>query len=425
MSNRFNGWLCLQIFALSLIGNAAALAEDVKNDTLANPPAVQSETQSNTKSSSASETGATSPAQATPPNSAQPVPQGEGVPTTSSGDTTVKESSPQVTPADQGGVKTEQKPSAQPAKPARSIEAHTTTPATKASPVASSKRLVLYGRIEQIAAGTGAQFRIVLKSEKARMDTSHPQLKASVSESALRGSVVRSFPTDFDGVWGGSLTVWTMQQSPLCWEIDPDEAKYTQLAMKSGLVGQTNFNFSRDRANQIELEPAKILFAVPMKDTNEQEQLNRMLASSGLNSQVSSPGMGDFMRQFVGSMANSMTVPMILSLGNVHTSGMEHGLSGNEFEEQVVRNVIRELAPGVLEQLYAQVATVSYTQNRQFRRKIILYGTLRRGVVVNTTPDPTGGFGNMFNLPQGGSGQMPRMPQLPPGQNPFENLFPH
>jgi len=173
----------------------------------------------------------------------------------------------------------------------------------------------------------------------------------------------------------------------------------------------------------------------------------------------SQPGMANMMRQFMGNMASSMTVPMTLNLGNFQTSGTEQGVSGNQLEERVVRNIIRELAPGVLEQqiitseaernahtgqlrygygesvirltkqtsdqLYAQVATVTYTQDRQFRRKIILYGALRRGVVMNTSPDPMAGFGNMLNMPGGGNGQMPRMPQFPPGQNPFENLFPH
>jgi hypothetical protein len=465
MSKRLASWLCIPCMISHLIGfNAAALAQGVQSDSSGTSPAsvpagtdtpnANSQPSTNQSSSAQGNDASTSPAATTSPGATS------GTPNAQASDTKPKEGEAQTSakePEKSKQVKSDHR-----------IVPHSAAAVQKVSPVASSKPLVLYGRIEQLAAGTSAQFPIVLQPMKAKMDPRGVPLKASASEAALRGSVVTSFPTDFSGTWGGSLAVWTMQQSALCWQVDPDEAKWTQAAMRQGLVGQTNFIFGRDGSNKTALEPAKILFSVPMKDTNQQEQIDQLMKSGTLGGQSSNPAMGDFMRQFVGSMANSLNVPMVMSLGNMQSGGLAHGVSGNELQERVVKNVLRELAPGVLEQqiitseseriaktgqvrygygesvirltkqnadqLYAQVATVNYFENRQFRRKIILYGVLRRGQVMNTTPDPMAGLGNMMNVPGATGGQNPSLPQMPGGQNPYDalknlqnlqNLFPH
>lgn len=464
MSKRFVAWFCLQVFVLGSLSLPQVLAEEVKTDSSSNQTdstSSQSGGSSPTPASASGSTADTSPKNPAGSNaSEQPKSDANAAAapgSTSTTDAAQKENKEPVASINQN--KTEAKPVENHAK----STTHPPAAQTQASPVASSKRTVLYGRIEQIAAGAGAQFPILLKPMKAKMDPRGLKLQASASDTALRGSVVSSFPFDFSGNWGGNLTVWTMQQSPICWQTDPDEAKWTQAAIRNGLVGGVNFAFGRALNNKVGLEPARILFAVPIKDTNQQEQLNQLLSGGALGGQAMAPGQSQFMRQFMGSMVSSMTVPMTLNLGNFQTGGMVQGVSGNQLEESVVRNVIRDLAPGVLEQqivtseaeriaktgqlrygygesvirftkqtsdqLYVQVATVSYTQNRQFRRKIILYGTVRRGQVVNTNPDPMAGLGNMFNMqPGAGGGQIPQIPQLPgmqPGQNPFENLFPH
>lgn len=463
MSKRFAAWFCLQVFAVSSLSLTLVRADEVKNDSSSNQtggsptattsaganPAGASVSMPESKPQSATDSTASEQPKPDATTSAAPGP-------TSASDGVQKQP---VAPTNQNSPKAEKKPAEVHAK----SPAHASAAQAQTSPVASSQRTVLYGRIEQIAAGAGAQFPILLKPMKAKMDPRGLKLQASASDTALRGSVVSSFPFDFSGNWGGNLTVWTMQQSPICWQTDPDEAKWTQAAIRNGLVGGVNFAFGRAPNNKVGLEPARILFAVPIKDTNQQEQLNQLLSGGALGGQAMAPGQSQFMRQFMGSMVSSMTVPMTLNLGNFQTGGMVQGVSGNQLEESVVRNVIRDLAPGVLEQqivtseaeriaktgqlrygygesvirftkqtsdqLYVQVATVSYTQNRQFRRKIILYGTVRRGQVVNTNPDPMAGLGNMFNMqPGAGGGQIPQIPQLPgmqPGQNPFENLFPH
>jgi hypothetical protein len=469
MSKRLAGLLCLQFLIASLVGFPGALADDA--------PSSQPQATINDPNQPQGGQAATGPAQNvytpdSPPSlkgDAPSAPNGTTQGSATGGKAT--ESGGETAQPDQS--KAESKPPSEPAKLTPAVEAHTSQPAAKASPVASSKKLILYGRIEQIAAGTGAQFPIVLRPMKAKMDPRAVQLKASASDAALHGTVVSSFPTDYDGTWGGTLTIWTTQQSALAWQVDPDEAKWSRAAFMPGRVGQTNFIFGRDTSKNIELEPAKILFSVPMKDTYGEEQISKMLASSGLSSQLSAPGSGDVMRQLIGNMSNSMMVPVMLALGNVQTEGtLERGVSGNQLEERVFRNVIRQLATGVLEQqivvstaernaktgelrygygesvvritklsadqLYAQVATVSYSQDRQFLNKIILYGTLRRGQVVNTTMDPMGGLGNLLNMPGVGGGQMPGMPQMRPGQSPYgniqdlqknfqnlQNLFPH
>jgi len=154
-------------------------------------------------------------------------------------------------------------------------------------------------------------------------------------------------------------------------------------------------------------------------------------------------------------MAASMPVPVIFSFGDIQSSSMAKGLSGNEFVQRTLRNTTRQLAPNVLEQdviaesneimkatgqprkrysesvlrftkvneqqMYVQAAAVTYGPNRGFQDKIIMYGYVTKGTVAQTNPyagimggqmpgaGQIPGAGSIFG--GGGNGQTPQMPQ--------------
>ncbi len=313
---------------------------------------------------------------------------------------------------------------------------------------------MLYGRIEQIAGNPGAQFPVVLQAQTPKLDARQPKNKIQQGQaSSFSGSLVRSFPQQFTGVWGGHLKIWTSQMDNICWQIDAEEANRTRQLLTPGREGSVNFDFSQNAAGKIDLEPAQVVFMVPMKDTRMQEQLNGMLGNGALGQAggltlpgVDSKQMANMMQQ----VASSMTVPIMVSFGSINNSSVE-GVSGNSIRAVVLGNTIRQLSPGVLEQqiitqesqrnnktgktrqeysetvvrftsqtnndLYVQAAAVNYTSNREFERKLILYGTVRRGQVMPEAQNPLGGL----NMLPGNS----QLPQMPGGANPFQGLLPH
>jgi len=143
----------------------------------------------------------------------------------------------------------------------------------------------------------------------------------------------------------------------------------------------------------------------------------------------------------VSQMMANMKVPVMLHFGSVSTRGsMEVGVSGNQIDQRVVKNEIRQLAANVLEeqivtsnrsiqssghsedgytesvlrftrqsptQLYVLAASVDYSASGKFLRKLIMYGNVYRGQVMDTNPYPAamGNLQEMLNA-QGGGGSM-------------------
>ncbi len=387
--------------------------------------------------------------------------------TPASDSTTTTETSKAATPAGESTTTTETNKAIAPAAaPDLSVNTPAVSSATAqqlktemkeaVAPKPEHKTTKLYGRIEQIAGQSGAQFPVVLQAMTAKMDTRKPAaIKGSAAENMFSGSTVSSFPVDYRGTWSGNLTVWQAQFDPICWQIDPEEVNRTRALIKPGAIGQASFQFRNDAGNKISLEPTQVVFMVPIKDTRYQEEFGKMLSSSGQSGGMTIPGinssqMGTMMQQM---MAN-MNVPIMLNFGEVNGSMGEEGLSGNAFRSKVLKNDIRQLSPTVLEQqivtsevqqnkktgstrneysetvirftkqsanqLYVQAASVNYTAAKRFERKFILYGTISHGATPanNANPLSGAGFGNLFGLP-GGAG----MPKLPAGQNPLQNLF--
>lgn len=314
------------------------------------------------------------------------------------------------------------------------------------------KTTKLYGRIEEIAEGSGANFPIKLQAMKPQFDYSQTGKKlsaqaSSTTASLYSGTIAKSFPQDFSGNWGGELAVWWCQQMPSAYQLDPVKAAKTDKIFARGNKGLVNFVFANS-AQGMTLEPARMLFHIQGKDTDTQAQLQQML---GGNMAAMGP-----MAQMMESMAANMQIPVSLYLGNYQTSGFERGLSGGSATQRMIKNVLRQLAPNVLEQqvisqgteevkstgrshnyyqetvirftrtnpqqMYAQVVVVTYGPDRKFLDKVILYGYVTKGQVVNT--DPMAGLGGMGGLGgmmpmlapgQGAGGGSMQLPQLPPG----------
>lgn len=324
-----------------------------------------------------------------------------------------------------GGLKSESavEQSLQPEKPAVGSAPH-----KAAIPAGKAVGVKLFGRIDQIAGEANVEMPN-LKMETAKMDTSGRQpLQAAASESHFSGSVAASFPMDFSGTWGGTIRVWRYSVSPLSYQVDAAESNKLREILTPGTAGDVNFVFQHDYG-KIDLEPAQVRIMIP---ASQSYSYQKMMQAGG----AQMGGMGGMVSQM---MAN-MKVPVILHFGTVSTRGsMEVGVSGNQIDQRVVKNEIRQLAPAVVEeqivtrnasaqssgrveqgytesvlrftrqsptQLYVLAASVDYDGSGKFLRKLIMYGNVVRGQVMNTSPYPTG-MGDMTKVMQqmgGGAG---------------------
>lgn len=330
----------------------------------------------------------------------------------------------------QAATETRLKPESAVAAPAAhaGASAQNKAPATaKTTLSGKAQTMKLFGRIDQIAGEANVEMP-VLKMEKAQLDAApvrrEAPLRAAASESRFSGSVATSFPMDFSGTWGGTIKVWRFAEAPLSYEIDPAESRKLRDILSPGTSGDVNFVFQH-AYGKIDLEPAQVRIMIP---ASQSYSYQKMMQSGG-----QMEGMGGMVSQM---MAN-MKVPVILHFGTVSTSGsMEVGVSGNQIDQRVVKNDIRQLAPEVVEeqivtqnssvqsggrsesgytesvlrftrqsptQLYVLAASVDYDRSGKFMRKLIMYGNVVRGQVMNTSPVPTG-MGNLTQMMQGMEG---------------------
>lgn len=318
-------------------------------------------------------------------------------------------------------------------KPAASSASTFTAQPTREKPLqATATTTKLYGRIEQITGGSGAQFP-ALKAQIPSMDNSlsptGPIKGQAQSESLFSGTVAKSFPQDYQGNWGGNLKVWGIQQDPICYKIDAVESDKMQRLFKKDNEGAVNFLFANDARGGIYLTPAKILFQLPGSEANIDEQMKEMMGGQSLSAMGP---MGQYMQQ----MAKSMPVYFSFYFGDMQTNAMAKGLSGNEMTQRTLRNTVRQLSPNVLEQqivaqcnevmkatgqprvryeesvlrftkvnaqqMYVQAAQVVYGADKKFQRKMIMYGYVTKGVQANTNP-----YSGMMGMP--GAAQIQQM----------------
>jgi hypothetical protein len=315
--------------------------------------------------------------------------------------------------------------------------------AEQASP-ARPKTTMLYGRIDQLTAGAGAQFPN-LKAQTAKMDTRSVTLKATASDTFFSGEVVRSFPTSFEGQYGGKLQLSMVQTSPLYAQVRASEAAQATKLMRQGLEGSVNISLMQT-GSEISLQPLQIYCNAPMADS-------RMGGGAGMDS---IPGMGSLasmgaMGQMMKTMMASMPYTFVISLGNI--SGI--GVGGQGVQGSVIKETIHQLSPTVIEQdlitteqstdatsgrvigrgysesvvrvtkydqtrLFIQAASVDYNYDKRFLRKMLFQGYVTKGQVEQIVP--MGGDIQKL-LPPGFNPMNPSGGNGSGGVNPFQGLF--
>ncbi len=300
------------------------------------------------------------------------------------------------------------------------------TEAPKAPPSSGSLPM-LKGRLEEVA-GTGAKlpvgFILGLKAQKGRVDPT--AVKPHVDR--IKG-LVASFPADWQGNWGGQLKIHWTQMDKASWDFDAAEAKETQDILRPGTTGTTTFSFYQD-SRSILLQPARVTFP-PRTNSYASREMQNQLKNSPFASML---GNNPAASQMFNSMATGIPVMYLGDLTGV-------GVTGNQLSSRVVKNVIKELKPGVLEQnivaqeaerqkqtgqvrnsysetvlrftkintsqLYVQAATLKYRSDGQFLQKVIMYGTVNRGQNTENA--------NPFSGLPGMSGSFPGLPSSPSG----------
>ena len=287
---------------------------------------------------------------------------------------------------------------------------------------------MLTGRLEEIG-GNGATLPVgVMLKLKAQSAKSDPRYSANASASASATTIqgqVASFPIDWRGAWNGQLKIHGRQASKLAYEIDAEETTTQDKILVPGTMGSVTFDFSQ-RGRAIYLEPAQIV--LPQRtDTSQARATQQQLKALGLDRMLGGNG---------SAMLQSMTASIpVLLLGEASNA---RGVTGNIFSSQVLKNDIRELKPGVLEQnivvntqerkakngnlvhsvtetvirftklnpsqLYVQAASVQYAKDGQFETKVLMYGTVNRGQ-ASAGPLP-GAFPGMPASGGGGLGDL-------------------
>lgn len=295
----------------------------------------------------------------------------------------------------------------------------------KIESVPAKKAPMLYGRIDQIAA-QGNVSMPALKMEVPKLDKSESKpLEAQVSESRFSGHITSSFPLDFTGNWGGSLKVWRYSTSAASMQEDSAETQKLERILQPGKDGTVNFTFSHDSYGKIDLQPSVVKMMIP---ASESYGMSKMAGQMGMNPQMMS---------MMSSMMSNTQIPVFLHFGNVSTAGSsEVGVSGNQIEQTVVKNEIRQLSSNVVEQqiitrdasvqasggrregytesdirftqqstgnLYVLAASVDYGSRGEFLRKLIMYGNVYRGQTMDTSPSSYN-LSNMMSQALRGSG---------------------
>jgi hypothetical protein len=404
-------------------------------------------------SSSPSSAGSSSPspqastASATP---ATPASSSSGVPESVSGSTSTQEKNKAKS---EGEFKLE----SEHAKPAEArhdeLKRESTAVLQQERPTTTvqPKSHMLFGRIEQLTSGVGAKFP-VLKAQTAKMDLSgQTTLKAAATDNMFSGQIVRSFPSDFNGTWGGVLQLQQVNFDPLYYQVDPAEAKQTAELMRPGLQGKVNM-IIQNTGSGLTLEPAKIYFSAPMTESRMNSQLSQLgsggMTLPGMGNMASNPGMAQMMKSMM------MSVPYIWFMSLGATQGT--GLSGNAVQTNLVKNDVRQLSPTVIEQQiisqehdtnpktgksrssfsesvvrftrynasqqYVQAVAVDYSADKRFLRKMAFAGYVTKGA-VQQMPDPMGGMGGLAGLGgAGGAGGAGGLPGLG-GLGDLQKLF--
>ncbi|MBX9725343.1 MAG: hypothetical protein K2X81_28335 [Candidatus Obscuribacterales bacterium] len=338
-------------------------------------------------------------------------------------------------------VPSEPKKAMEERKPAeeRRPETNVSRPAPAAATAPPTK---LFGRIEELSAGAGARFPLKMQ---AMVPIRDPSLDARDIKLSAKTNIQQAFPIDFRGQWSGELTIWDSRTDPSYFQFDRAEAEKESQLLRRGTKGNIVANFYQ-AAKGIELQPCEVVF----QGTDNLSDQMKMMGGSGGAGQMGA--LGALLGGGNSSAFANMKIPIIFSLhfGAPLESG-SRGVSGNTLKSTLMKNQLRELAKGVMEQqvvtrdsdtnnstgktqtgysesvlrfthmnnnqVYLQCAYVYYRNDGKFQAKYILYGTLNRtnGAQQSGMTPYAGGASNPF----GGM-----MPGAGGGANPFGGMMP-
>lgn len=346
----------------------------------------------------------------------------------------------------------------QPTRPPSSVTNTESTDQQAAVPPPESKPLRLYGRIEELCDNRGAKIPLKLQAmtpiRDSSLDPKTPKLAAKVDtkftklsgtqnaktdfskhigdieiqQSNLSTSITKnepSFPINFRGTWTGPLTIEIADESSSYVDWDRAQAEKQAQLLKPGTVGKCTVNFYQGSGDRVEVQPTNVMFRTTVS------------LAEGIKSMGNSPFAG-----MLGGvdpnnpMFANMQIPYPFSLPLGQLVG-NRGVSGNELSSQLMKNSVKELSKGVLEQqtithdsdrsangqtrtyytesvmrfsynpndtLGMQAAQVSYDDDGNYLSKVILSGTLTRGGSTSTAPEVYTMFGGNQNQQQGSSG---------------------
>jgi hypothetical protein len=311
------------------------------------------------------------------------------------------------------------------------------------APAAPERKPVrLYGRLEELSGSYGAVLPIKLKAMKPVLDPSvlprPAPLTGRVTAAAPLAGRLASFPRQWAGVWAGPLKLHASQFDPSCWDFDPAEATKEQRLLQPGITGSVTLEFDTRPNGLITLEPATIIFS-SVEDEHKlnaasQEMRQMMSGNNPLAALARAGNLVSMIEKIHG---------VVLYLGPVRNLT---GVTGNVLNSQLIKNEIKELKPGVVEQvvvtwdndrnptsgkqrysysesvlrftqlspsqLYVQAAAVKYRNDGKFQNKNLLYGTITRGAGrPSGFPLTPGGFGQGLPVMPGGGG-MPGFNEL-------------
>lgn len=227
----------------------------------------------------------------------------------------------------------------------------------------------LYGRIEELKSGPGASIPLKMQSLTPLRDPSLDSNSATVNQNS--NATFDSFGIDLRGNWSGELVIVAANFDKSYFDFDRIEAQREQLLLKPGTRGFTTINFYKSKSEVTEMEPCRVLFITNLPDQ----------------------------RDFTYT----------LHFGDLHSGT---GVTGNELKSKLMKNTLKQLVAGVLEQevvtrdfdrnptngkskigysetvlrftkidkkhLYLQAASVSYDSKGKFQYKVMLCGNMTR-----------------------------------------------
>ncbi len=232
----------------------------------------------------------------------------------------------------------------------------------------ANKALKLFGRIEELNSAQGAKLPLKMEAMTPLRDQS---LDQNTNLKKDDQAMLDTYPLDLRGDWSGELTIHSANFSPHFFEFDRVEANKEVILLRPGTRGVCTLTFYKGKNDRTELQPCQIVF--------------------------------------VSNLHGTGSYTYALHLGDLQ-AGI--GVTGNQLKSELMKNTLKQLAPGVLEQevvskdsdripssgkvklaysesvlrfskidkrhIYLQAASVSYDNKGRFQNKIMLYGTLTR-----------------------------------------------